>query len=321
VTRALVIRLTSLGDVVLTIPALRALHAGTGARVDLLTDPLYVPLLSRLPDLDAVHAFDASPLALARRLRPNRYDLVVDLQNKLRSAAVAHALGAPRVVRHVKRGPAALLAAALGRPSLARTGPAALHLQAPLTRLGLTPDRAPPRLPPPPPPAAWATAARPRIGLQVGGRHRIKSLPADRVAAVAATLPGHLTLIAGPGPADAADVAAVRARLAGRPLLDTTALDVVALAGALASLDAALCFDSGPMHLAAAVGTPVVALFGPTDPARWAPSAAHVLRHPVPCSPCTDHAGARCPRGHHRCLLDLDIVQITAALRATLPHA
>ena len=62
--------------------------------------------------------------------------------------------------------------------------------------------------------------------------------------------------------------------------------------------------DSGPAHLAAALGRPLVVLFGPTAPGRWAPTgpAVRVLYENLPCSPCSNHGSSRCPLGTHACL-------------------
>ena len=84
-------------------------------------------------------------------------------------------------------------------------------------------------------------------------------------------------------------VDAVRRELTGVPVIDASgALDLPALAALLARLDLFVTGDTGPMHLAAAVGAPVVALFGPSNPARYGPLAAHqrVIRIDLPCSPC-----------------------------------
>ncbi len=78
----------------------------------------------------------------------------------------------------------------------------------------------------------------------------------------------------------------------------------------------AITGDSGPMHLVAAVGTPVYAVFGPTDPARhWARGQAHrVLKGEAPCAPCYLPV---CPPGHgHRCMASLAPERVVARLRA-----
>jgi heptosyltransferase-2 len=79
--------------------------------------------------------------------------------------------------------------------------------------------------------------------------------------------------------------------------------------------------DSGPGHLAAAVGTPVIAVFGPTDPARgFRPLGERVLTVDVgsslDCRPCSVHGARRCPQGHHRCMIDLDPADVIARIQA-----
>ena len=94
-------------------------------------------------------------------------------------------------------------------------------------------------------------------------------------------------------------------------------LDLGGLAAVLAHLDLLVTIDSGPMHLAAALGVRCVALFGPTDPRRTAPAGdGHVVldRH-LWCSPCFRR---HCPLLHHRCLRDIGVDAVAAAAVATL---
>ena len=89
-------------------------------------------------------------------------------------------------------------------------------------------------------------------------------------------------------------------------------LDLAQLAGVLSHFDLLVTNDSGPMHLAAAVGTPCVALFGPTDPRRTAPAGSghRVLSRDLWCSPCFRR---RCPLLHHGCLRGLGVTEVHAA--------
>ena len=94
-------------------------------------------------------------------------------------------------------------------------------------------------------------------------------------------------------------------------------LDLAAFAGVLAHLDLLVTNDSGPMHLAAALGVPCVALFGPTDPTRTAPAGAghEVLHRDLWCSPCFRR---RCPLLHHRCLRGIAPAEVAAAVERRL---
>ncbi len=93
------------------------------------------------------------------------------------------------------------------------------------------------------------------------------------------------------------------------------------LAGILERAVALLGNDSGPGHLAAAVGTAVVAIFGPTDPSRgFAPLGRRVLTIDVgsslDCRPCSVHGSRECPRGHHRCMTGLEPADVIARIEA-----
>jgi heptosyltransferase-2 len=141
-------------------------------------------------------------------------------------------------------------------------------------------------------------------------RGEAKRWPAERFRELAQRLlAAGLTpvVIVGPGEEKlAAEVAGAAVRVAGPQV------DVAGLAGVLAALDALVTNDSGPMHLAAAVGTRVVALFGPTDPARTAPlgTGHRMLRLELDCAPC--HRPV-CPLGHNDCLHELAVSDVLSA--------
>ena len=80
--------------------------------------------------------------------------------------------------------------------------------------------------------------------------------------------------------------------------------------------------DSAPMHLASAMGTPTVAIFGPTVPdfgfGPLAPGSMVVGHDALPCRPCDRHGPQRCPLGHHRCMRDLPPELVADRVRALL---
>jgi heptosyltransferase III len=159
------------------------------------------------------------------------------------------------------------------------------------------------------------------VALHVGSGSPRKNWAAARWAAVAEALAGRgsrLLLVAGPAEGEAVQAVA-EAVPAAQPVVmrDWPLEDLAAL---LARCAGYVGGDSGITHLAAAVGTPVVAVFGPTDPAVWAPRGPQVaiVRHRVPCQPCTWEAMWAC--SHRACLADLTVdavVDAVARLRIT----
>jgi heptosyltransferase-2 len=158
------------------------------------------------------------------------------------------------------------------------------------------------------------------VAVAPGARWATKRWPAERFAAVAEGLAAEgrpVVLCGGPGDRDA--FAAFRAAYRGRVAADLSPLPIDALAAALARLRLLVACDSGPVHLAAAVGTPALALFGPTSAVRWGPPPpGRAISLGIACSPCSNHGGDYCPEGHHRCLVDLTPGAVLDAARELL---
>lgn len=136
--------------------------------------------------------------------------------------------------------------------------------------------------------ALWADSKRPRVALQPGAAYGpAKRWAAERFAEVARSLAARgctVAVLGGP-----ADVEAVRGVREAAPVLDLAGRTSVGVLAALLELaDLVVTNDTGPMHLAAAVGTPTVAVFGSTSPTWTAPYGERhrVVQHVVPCAPC-----------------------------------
>jgi heptosyltransferase-1 len=289
----LLVRLSALGDIVHAMPVVAALRAAhPAARIGWLVHPRFAPLLDLVEGLDAIHPLDrrsgAATLAAVRRLR---YDVCLDLQGLLKSAAVARLSGARRVIGFARpwlREPAAALAynetggrgdghvIAKNLSLLATVGieaPAihfALRLPetpvVPCTReiLGLPPDGGFALINPG---AAWPNKRWPaerfgELARRVRERHGLPS-----------------AVLWGP---DEATLAASVARASGgaaQMAPQTSMVEMLTLAQAARIV---VSGDTGPLHLAAAAGTPVVGLFGPTPPERngpWDPRDVTVSAH------------------------------------------
>jgi heptosyltransferase-2 len=323
----LVIRYSALGDVVLATSVLEPLRERyPQARIEWVTDPLYAPLLEGLPELARVHRLGRegpdSALALAGRLR-GRFDAVVDLQNKVRSAMVARAAAPLRTVFRRRTAMRALLSLFGSDPPLVRAHATQLYAEAlaPLDveragpiKVSLSSQAV----------ALAADALRgvepPAVALAPGARWATKRWPAERFAAVGdqlAQLGIRIVLCGGPGDRDA--FAAFRAVARAPVAADLSFLPLDALAASIARVQLLIACDSGPVHLATAVGTPVLALFGPTSVTRWGPPPpGRALSLGLSCAPCSNHGGDYCPEGHHRCLGDLAPEAVLAVAREML---
>jgi len=331
--RILVIRLSALGDVVLATPAARALRAHfPQAKIDWLVDAAYLPVLAHNPHLSNAipydrrgeHAGAAGLLRLRSQLRQPKYDLVVDLQAKPKTLALARALGAKRVVTLQKRTRSEALRAVIGldRPNVRMHAiemylealgvlavkPQGGRLECSVTERGRTQA------------APFFADATSVVGISPGARWATKRWESSRFAEVANALTreGHRVLLLG-GPGDVAELTAMREKLV-QPALDTSALGVEGLIAAVQRCKLVIAGDSGPIHIADALGVPTVALYGPTAPRRWAPRDPRhrIIHKDLVCSPCSNHGSKRCPLGSMQCMREISSSEVTAAALGVL---
>ncbi|HKH84405.1 MAG TPA: glycosyltransferase family 9 protein, partial [Gemmatimonadales bacterium] len=160
------------------------------------------------------------------------------------------------------------------------------------------------------------------IAVAPGAAHATKRWPLEHWRALVHQnlRDGFVVVVVG-GPDDAALGLALAADSGGRVASAAGAFGLQATGALLLRCRALVSGDTGVMHMATGVGTPVLALFGPTVEAfGFFPysSRARVLELALPCRPCTAQGGPRCPLGHHRCLVDLQPAVVHQALRGAL---
>jgi ADP-heptose:LPS heptosyltransferase len=308
--RILLLRLERIGDLVMTLEAIRDVRAlAPTAEIDLVVGSWNAPLASAIPSIDRVETLDARWLAregeglgmtgllrAARRWRRRGYDLAINFEPDIRSNLVVAAMGSARTAGWASGGGGPVLDIALDHDPTSHTAANARRLVQSVF------GRTPPELARPllsiPETATTAAAARlrpgagrPLVGVHVSGGRAIKQWPPERFADVAARLADarNAAIVATGAPGDRALVSGLQTALAPRLVIDAVTDDGLLVSAAiLARLDVLVTGDTGPMHLAAAVGTPVVAVFGPSDPVRYATRgpADRVVRIDLPCSPC-----------------------------------
>jgi ADP-heptose:LPS heptosyltransferase len=156
-----------------------------------------------------------------------------------------------------------------------------------------------------------------------GSRSAFRIWPVENFAAVCDRVQNELgtkVVLVG-GPAEQSLMEAIVRRMTTTPTRVAAPLSVPQFAALAAQFDAMLCHDSGPMHLAAAMGTPIVALFGSQNATVWGPvgSSHTVLQAPLPCQNCV--SPAECVPGdsyRNHCVRHLTIEQVFAAVREKL---
>lgn len=329
--RILVIRLSSLGDIILTTPVLRLLREHfPAARIDFVIKAEHQEVLREHPCVDRLLPVDTSqPLRRAVRVvRETHYDLVLDLHRNLRSVWLGYRSRARLRLAYRKHSLRRALLVHLKWNTLRGAASVPERYAAPLRRLGVT---AP--LPQTEVHVDAASAAavakylsdnslqgkdRRLIAVAPGSRWGTKQWPVARFAEAAQALAARYgAAIVMLGDHHDQPLVEVFRRQVEAPVIDAVGqLPLMQTAALLQQCRLLLCNDSGLMHMATALQVPVVAVFGPTVEALgFYPfqAVAQVISHPLSCRPCTTKGAHRCPRGHHDCMRQIAPRQVVDA--------
>lgn len=312
--RILIVKPSSLGDVVHALPTVNLIRKKfADAHISWLINAELSSLLKKCPVINERIEFHrrrrGSWLPLLRQLRRQRFDLVVDLQGLLRSGLFAFATGAKRRIglSDAREGSRLFYTETVQAPrahAVDRYLLVARHLDCPdgpvEFPLGLE-GRAP---------------SRPLIAVNPSARWDTKLWGDDKFAELVRRLPQSRVVLTGL----AAEHARIDKILGGSRSVATArnlagGTDLFQLAELYARCCVVITNDSGPMHVAAAVGTPVVAIFGPTDPALTGPYGKQhvVLCSGIPCSPCLKPHCTHTPR--MECMHKVTVEQVLAAAK------
>jgi heptosyltransferase I len=341
VSRFLIVRLGALGDIVHAVPVAAALRRHwPDARIDWLVSAKHREILDLVPvvserivvrDRGGSSAADGlSLIETTRTIRRTQYDVVLDLQGLIKSALIARSSGAPRVIGFTSKYLREPLARALYSEC---HDPGGAGIYAPsetrhvvtinlemLTALGITPRG------PEFPFSATGSEAADRMRTATGGRYLLlnpgaawpnKRWPPERLAAIARAIRdrrGVMSVVLW-GPDEREIGESVVAQSDGAAVLtpSTRIADVIALAR---GAEVMVSGDTGPTHIGAAVGTPIVGIYGPTRPERngpWLPEDVTVSR----ANQCECHHLRRC-RASRWCLLDVEVEEVLAAVERRL---
>lgn len=316
--KILIFRKSSLGDVILTLPVIRALKDHfPEAQIDYLTRSRYAPIVEHNPAIDNVIAFhdNSSFLKSVRGLRSKKYDIFIDLQSNFQSLIIAALLFRVRAISYRKRRLARELIVRRPQWKLRVDHTIDAYLAA-LRRLGMDILPSPPGLTVPAELAEYADNfikktlppdCKKLVALCPGARYYEKKWPHENFRAVAQRLlndPAIGILVI----SKTDDDISPGLELNHPRLVPVRDLETLRVAALLSKCRVAITNDSGIMHLSCASGTPVLAIFGPTSPRLgFSPTlpGSKVLCDDVFCCPCSLHGRKRCRQAEKYCFKEI----------------
>lgn len=336
--RILIWKLGALGDIILATPSLRAIRKQfPNAHLALAVGRSAYEVAARCPYLDECLIYDGKGkdrglmgrLKWIRRLRQGAFDLSIDLQNSRRTHLMAWAARIPvrvgfrrkygRLLNRGVRLPRVVLGPVAHQHYLLRQAGFSTNGEALELWPSALDEQAAQRLLPPAP----DTQRRQLVGLHPGGsgRWKTKRWDLDRWARLCDALAQRNLRVVITGGADERDLGEALQRLTtSKPHIVIGQTNIMELACVIKQCDVLVAHDSSPLHLAAAVGTPAVALFGPTDPGRHlAPTfTGQVLKKDVFCSPCYS---TTCRTITHACMKRIGVDEVLSAVLGLLADA
>ena len=316
-TRILIVKLSSLGDLFHALPTVHALRNELDASVDWVVQQEYVELVGCFSDVERVipfsrHAFLANLPSFCRDLRLGDYDFVIDLQGLMKSAVVtALARGKRKIGPSFHRECSRLFYSEiagerdLGRHAVDQNSDVLRHLEQKVS----TPTF----------PVRFPDLSNGGEGVQVAllpmSRWPAKNWPPGSFSALTRTLleDANVTVTLLGGPDDIACCKEIEQSAASPRVINLAGKESLPQLGSrLSVMDLLICNDSGPVHMAAAVGTPTLVLFGPTDPDRTGPFGGEhrMIRAPAPCEPCFSR---NCTRHGAACMSMIKVTDVADA--------
>ena len=316
----LIVRFSSIGDLILTTPLLRAIRARhPDARITFVVREDLADTLRHNPRIDELITWrHRSPMMdLAHELKGQDWTHRLDLHCSLRSYRLRWMVGGRWTGYSKHRVRRQLLITTHGKMGGSLGHVAERYFEA-ARGLDVVPDGGPAEVFTSPEADAQAAAFlaqhrlgvdRPLVALAPGAAHFTKRWPEEHWHALVQKIGAGQDIVVLGGKAE---------ERIGVELTDSAASNAVSAAGRFGlDVNAAILKrarqlvvgDTGLLHLATAVGTPVVGLYGPTiEEFGFFPYKAQAVavQHDLPCRPCSSQGGPKCPKGHHNCLVQLE---------------
>lgn len=314
--KVLVIRFSSIGDIVLCTPVIRCLKQLPGVELHFLTKRSFAGFMSHNPYIDKVHLLDKSLPAVIKELKKERFDFVVDLHNNLRSLRVKLALGRPSRSFHKLNFQKWLLTTfRIDRMPPVHIVDRYMHAAAPLGVVNdgegldfFIPDNDKVALGDLP-----EVFQKGYIAFVIGGTYPTKRLPAEKIISLCSKLPLPVILLGGPEDAKAGEAIA---KACGESVLNACGrFSLNSSASLVEQSKVVISHDTGLMHIAAAFNKPIASVWGNTVPELgmypYLPQQRKTVSQifevkGLSCRPCSKIGYNACPKKHFRCMADMD---------------
>ncbi len=323
--KVLVIRFSSIGDIVLTTPVLRCLKKieGTDTEVHVVTKKAFAGVLAGNPNVDKLHLLNNSLWRLASHLRKENFDYIVDLHHNIRSAILKGRMLRPSGSFH-KLNPEKWMLTALKINKLPEKhivdryfeAADALGVENDHQGLDFFPDEEIYGVP-----EVIPGDFQQYIAFAIGGKHATKRLPNEKIVAICKKLPLPVILL-GDRNDEANGDAVVRGCKDQKVFNACGKLSLRESAYMVKNARAVISHDTGLMHIAAAYNKILVSVWGNTVPEFG--MVPYMPRHPersviievkdLPCRPCTKLGYEKCPKKHFDCMMKINEDDIIAAL-------
>jgi len=325
VKKVLIIRLNAMGDVILALPVAMAVKAQyPDAIVDFATRKEYASIFDQFPAVDTAYSFEGGTYDLLKKLRKQNYDTVIDLQKNPRSLFITAGINPKNVVSYPKRRIKREIIVRQDHLRLNAGHTVDAYMQA-LGRIKVKPVGRRPQVELQPDVAQYgidfiknANLGDKVIGLCPGSKHQEKCWHGYEELARLLIADNDKGVIIFGGQHDKFDP---RLNIDSPKLAAANNLDLDKVAGIMNKCDLVVTNDSGLMHLAVALSTPVVAIFGPTHPSLgFAPLGEfdRVICDDAKCSPCSLHGEKPCRLAEKICFKNITPARVKAEVEKVL---
>ena len=326
IQKILIIRLSSIGDIVLCSPIVRSLRkCFPNAELHFLTKKAFGSLLLHDPNIDKLHLFEGDLSATIGKLRKENFDQVIDLHRSIRSRRIKWALRRANSTYQKDRWPILLytkfrIGQLPGNHTVERYAAALKKLGCQLDEGGLDfylPNEA----------RELADEILARnfdtapVAVVLGGNFQTKRWPKEYFAEMLNGL-GKPVLLLG-GKAEIEDASWIAEKLEMQHLNAVAQYDLLLSAALLEKAEFVITHDTGLMHIATALGKTIFSIWGSTVPEiGFAPYKAKrsiiIENKALACRPCSKLGHEKCPKGHFKCMLDLKPAQVLDVIQANL---